>query len=373
MNGVRWAVIGSVVLAVGCKGRTAREPVADTVPKAAPTTVALSVDEIRAAGVVTVPVARSSITVQDEMPGTIEAPRDGLVIVNTRAAGVVEALEVDVGDRVGAGERLATVRSLDLAKAQADYRRSVVAEQHAATALKRSESLGSEGLISQRRVDADRLQWQASKLGIEESTEHIKILGGSLKDGKGILAITSPIAGTIATRTANRGEAVAGNAPLFTVVDVSRVVVQLRAPVGVQVTPGTEVGFTIEALPGRTFTATVKSTSDVLDPETRRFFIRCALVNTDNLLKPGMFVTAKVPRTTVSGLAIPEAAILSMAGGTSVFVAHDGGQFERRSIVIGPRAEGRVAVQSGLIEGEAVVAEGAFWVRTKLQKSELEE
>ncbi|MFL5407519.1 MAG: efflux RND transporter periplasmic adaptor subunit, partial [Myxococcales bacterium] len=131
--------------------------------------------------------------------------------------------------------------------------------------------------------------------------------------------------------------------------------------------------FTADVLPGRIFAATVKSASDVLDPETRRFFIRCTLVNKDNLLKPGMFVTGKVPRPTVKAIVVPEAAVMDMEGGKSVFVARDGGQFERRVVVLGPRAEGQVAVQSGLKEHEAVVTKGAFWVRTQLQKSELEE
>ncbi|MFL5404826.1 MAG: efflux RND transporter periplasmic adaptor subunit [Myxococcales bacterium] len=382
------AVAGLVALVLvgsGCKKKAGREATskpaektagpapAANAEKNAPAAVTMSPEAIRAAGVMTAPVAESKLTVYDEMPGSIEAPSDALVVVNTPASGVVEALAVDVGDPVTRGKRLATVRSPELAKAQADYRRSVVAEQHAASALERSEALEREGLISRRRVEADRLQWRASQLGIEEASQHIRILGGSLKDATGSVGIVSPIAGTITTRTANRGEAVAQNAPLFTVVDVSRVVVQLRAPGGVRVEPGTQVTFTADVLPGRIFAATVKSASDVLDPETRRFFIRCTLVNKDNLLKPGMFVTGKVPRPTVTAIVVPETAVMDMEGGKSVFVAHEGGQFERRVVVLGPRAEGQVAVQSGLKEHEAVVTKGAFWVRTQLQKSELEE
>lgn len=367
------AFTGSTSVA-GCKTRTPpAEPAAEAAEKKAPTTVTMSPAAILAAGVVTAPVVQGTITVRDEMPGTIEAPRDALVVVNTRAPGVVEALQVDVGDRVTAGQRLATVRSLELAKAQADYRRGVVAGQHAASTLKRTEELHSEGLLSQRRVEADRLASRESQLEVEESTEHIRILGGSLKDTTGTIAITSPIAGTIATRAANRGEAVAENAPLFTVVDVSKVVAQVRAPGGVHVEPGTETSFTVESLPGRSFAAIVKSASDVVDPETRRFFLRCSVANTDGVLKPGMFITAKVPRPGVRALTVPETAVQTMEGGTVVFVALDGGRFDRRSVVLGPRAEGQVAVESGLVAGEAIVVQGAFWVRTELQKSELEE
>lgn len=362
----------------GCKDRTPLEqppPVASSAPtkEKATTAVTMSAAAIQAADVVTAPVASSTITVHDEIPGTIEAPREALVIVNTRVAGVVDALEVDIGDRVTAGQRLATVRSVELAKAQADYRRSVAVEEHAARALKRSEELASEGLISKRRLEDDQLASRESRLEVEETSQRVRILGGSLKSSSGVITITAPIAGGITARSVNRGEALAENAPLFTVVDVSRVIVQLRAPAGLQVAPGTEVSFTIESLPEKTFTAVVKSASDVVDPETRRFPIRCSVVNSDGVLKPGMFVAAKVPRPAVRGLAVPETAILVMEGGASVFVAHDGGRFERRPVVLGPRAGGQVAIQSGLAERENVVVQGAFWVRTELQKSELEE
>jgi len=367
--------LAALVSAAGCRDRdepTAPQTAESTEAKAS-TNVAMSPAAIAAAGVVMVPVTRSTLTVQEEMPGTIEAPRDALVVVNTRAAGVLEALEVDVGDRVTAGQRLATVRSVELAKAQADYRRSVVAEQYAASTLERLKALYKDGLVSQRRVEGDQLAWNQSQLGVSEASEHVKILGGSLKDATGMISIVAPIAGGIAMRNANRGEAVAENAPLFTIVDASRLIVQLRAPGGVSVSPGTAVGFTVDGLPGQSFTATVKSASDIIDPETRRVLLRCTVENPERLLKPGMFVSAKVPRLGIDALTVPEQAVQVMEGGTAVFVAKGEGKFERRNVVLGTRAEGRVAVTSGLVAGEMVVAEGAFWVRTELQKSELEE
>ena len=363
-----------LALVVSCNDRKAREtpPGPEAAPSGAPTTVAMSPAAITAAGVTTAPVVQSTIVVRDDLPGTIEAPRDALVLVNTRAAGVVESLQFDVGDRVKAGQRLATIRSLELAEAQAAHRRGLIADQYAASALERSELLRREGVISQRRLEADKLASRERRLALEEASERVRLLGGSLTNASGVTWITSPIAGVIATRTANRGEALANNSPLFTVVDVSRVVVQLRALGGTHVEPGTEVRFTIEALPGRSFTAIVRSTSDIIEPETRRFLIRCAVVNTDGVLKPGMFVTAQVPRPGVRALTVPETAIQSMQGGPFVFVAHDGGRFERRTVVLGPRADGQVAVEKGLVDAETVVVTGAFWVRTQLQKSELE-
>ena len=96
-------------------------------------------------------------------------------------------------------------------------------------------------------------------------------------------------------------------------------------------------------------------------------------MNAGGVLKPGMFVTAQLPRPGVGALTVPELAIQVMQGGPAVFVAQDGGRFERRSVVLGPRSDGQVAVERGLVAGETVVVQGSFWVRTQLQRSELEE
>jgi multidrug efflux pump subunit AcrA (membrane-fusion protein) len=101
--------------------------------------------------------------------------------------------------------------------------------------------------------------------------------------------------------------------------------------------------------------------------------LRCTVDNTERLLKPGMFVSARVPRPGITALTVPEQAVQTMGEGTAVFVAQGEGKFERRNVVLGERAEGRVTIASGLVAGEMVVVEGAFWVRTELQKSELEE
>ena len=328
---------------------------------------------LKAAGVVTVPVTQTTLVVRTEMPGTIEAPRDALVIVNTRAAGVVDSLALDVGDRVKAGQQLATIRSLDLAAAQADYRRLALADQFAAKALERTEGMRKAGVVSERRVEVDRLEASQRHLEMQEAAGRIRLLGGSVKGTDGTTVISSPISGAVASRAVNRGEAVAVNGPLFTVVDIARVLVELRAPGGTKVEPGTKVEFNVEAIPDRKFNAVVKSASDLLDPVTRRFAIRCSVDNADGVLKPGMFVTAALPQDSVTAITVPEGAVQDTADGAVVFVARDNGRFERRSVVLGLRTDGQVAVTKGLRAGDSIVVQGAFWVRTQLEKSTLEE
>jgi membrane fusion protein, heavy metal efflux system len=364
----------TAALLSGCKKHRTPDAAASSAPSAsgAASAVAMSPQAMLAAGVKTAPVARSTLTPKDEMPGTIEAPRDAVVMINAKAPGVIQSLDVDEGDKVTAHQRVATIWSRELAQAQADYGRARIAEQHASEALKRTTDLENQGLLSPRRLADDRLTWQDSQLARRAASERIRILGGAPGGAEGKITITSPMAGTVSARKANRGEAVAENAPLVTVIDLSRLIVEIRAPVGDGVEPGTRVTFTAEGLSDKSFSATVKSVGPALDPETRRVPIRCTLDDAEKALEPGMFVTARVPRKTVEGLTIPESAVLVTDGGATVFVANNG-RFVQRSIELGARADGRVMVQSGLVEHEQVVVEGAFQVRSELQKSTLEE
>lgn len=365
------------VLLVACGKSKPAEPEAETSkvekdPKQAGT-VTMTPEAIKSAGVTIEPIVEGNIVTTQDLPGTIEAQSGALVIVNTRAAGVVESIQFDIGAKVKAGQQLAMIRSLDLAEAQAAYRKSVVADKYAAATLARSEGLKQDGVISQRRLEADQQQAREAKLAVEEAEKRIRILGGSVSDASGVFSITAPIAGVIAERMANRGEHVSDGSPLFTIVDASRILVELKALGGTPVVPGAEVTFTVDAFPERTFKATVKSSSDLIDPESRRFKIICSVENSDGVLKPGMFITGHLPSGDVRALTVPEAAIQIIDGKSTVFVEKAPGQFERREVKLGTKADGRVAVEKGVTAGERVVAQGSFMVRTQMQKADLEE
>jgi cobalt-zinc-cadmium efflux system membrane fusion protein len=362
------------VLFAAC-GKSDPKPEAAKVEEAAKPSgmVTMTPEALKSAGVTTEPIVESDVVTTQDLPGTIEAQSGALVIVNTRAAGVVETNHLDIGDRVKVGQQLATIRSLELAEAQASYRKAGVADKYAAATLARSEGLKQDGVISQRRLEADQQQAREAKLAVEEAEKRIRILGGGLGDASGVFSITAPIAGVIAERKANRGEHVSDGSPLFTIVDASRIFVQLKALGGTPVVPGKEVAFTVDAFPERVFKATVKSSSDLVDPETRRFMIVCSVENPDGVLKPGMFVTGHLPSGGVRALTVPEAAVQIIEGKSTVFIEKKPGEFERREVKLGTKADGHVAVEKGVAAGERVVAQGSFMVRTQMQKAELEE
>jgi cobalt-zinc-cadmium efflux system membrane fusion protein len=133
------------------------------------------------------------------------------------------------------------------------------------------------------------------------------------------------------------------------------------------------VSLSLDALPNRHFAARVAAVGSVVDPSTRKISVRCDVTNPGGVLKPGMYVTAAVPTSGEERLVVPESALQTMDEKSVVFVATDDGRFERREVNPGARSGGRVAIEKGLADGERVVVAGAFWLKSELQKSELEE
>ncbi|MFP5504441.1 MAG: efflux RND transporter periplasmic adaptor subunit [Candidatus Sericytochromatia bacterium] len=429
INPTHMRTLGALSLALalalaGCKSQE-KQAEAPAEPEVSGT-VQLKPEAIEQGGVKVAPVGEMAMTEALSLPGNLQPQGDALVVVSTHSSGEVETLLAQMGDRVKAGQRLAVLTSLDLAQVQADYQAAMLNVRQGEAALKRQQALSrisreqaharvetsrrqllraeklfKDDIVSRQDYEAAQASFHQNELALSEaevlrrdaesgtlaaelaksrqamaaSAERIQLLGGSTADRGGSIPIVSPITGQVVSREVTRGQAVEQHAPLFKVVDASKLVALLDAPEGQAqaIKPGSRLQVSADALPGRAFSATVAAVGDVVDPATRKIAVRCTILNPDGQLRPGMYVTAKVPLARAMRLAVPEGAVQTMADKPVVFVAQGDGRFERREVETGPREGGRVAIQKGLKSGEQVVVAGAFWLKSELQKSELEE
>ncbi len=70
---------------------------------------------------------------------------------------------------------------------------------------------------------------------------------------------------------------------------------------------------------------------------------------------------------------IPDSALQSEGDAQIVFVAREGGKFEKRVVRLGMEQRGRVQVLDGLNAGEPVVTDGSFILKSEMLKGELGE
>lgn len=419
-------VIAVGVLAIPCRAETNGPTPSVAAGEKASDVVQLSPEAIEAGGIKTRVAGIEPLLETAMVPGTLQAQSDRLVMINARGGGEIAPILVQVGDRVEKDQVLAYMTSLDLQQVQAQYHQSVLAESQGEATLKkqlelgklaleqtrlkeeasrrlleRAKGLSKDGVMPRQDLEAAQAAWQQAELARHESevqlkdaqsgaaakelekirqtkassAERISIIGGSLEKTDGVVAVKSPIRGKVVECDVTRGQAVELSAPLFKVVDVSQLiaVLEVQEATALSIEPGAEVEFRADALPGQVFHTRVRDVNDVVDPETRKIQVRCPVENPQLRLRPGMFVTARVAVRKESGVVIPAAAVQSVDNLMVVFAVGGPGQFQRRTVVLGARSGDRVAVREGLRAGDEVVVKGAFWLKSELQKAQMEE
>ena len=142
--------------------------------------------------------------------------------------------------------------------------------------------------------------------------------------------------------------------------------VWLYAPVYEYEIPLVKIGDAVEvqlpAVPDKKFQGKIRSIDPVLDPATRTVRVRAQLPNPEGVLRPEMYVNAILHVDMGEHLAVPEEAVFATGEKNIVFVVKPDGTFEPREVTLGSKAEGFVAVESGLGAGDMVVTSGNFLI-----------
>lgn len=107
---------------------------------------------------------------------------------------------------------------------------------------------------------------------------------------------------------------------------------------------------------------------EILDEKTRTARLMAVADNPDRHLKPGMFVEVALPGEAIDVLQVPTGAVQEHQGEKFVFVHKGGEEFARRAVTVGRSSDGMVEIVSGLQEGDRVVVEGAFALKSELQR-----
>lgn len=131
---------------------------------------------------------------------------------------------------------------------------------------------------------------------------------------------------------------------------------------------------TTTAYPDKVFGGKMVFISPRVDENSRTIKIRVDVQNKDHFLKFGMFVNGKIMRESEQEyFVVSRAAVQAMEDGDTVFVVKDEETFEVRPVKIGTQTDKEAAVTEGLSEGETIVTQGSFVLKSELLKSELGE
>ena len=346
--------------------------------------VELTPEAIAAARIVVTPAEEGTLTDGLSLPARIALDPRKEAIVSAWIAGQVDTIAVRPGEDVTRGQTLARVQSPELGEAVAAFRTAKARDDAADARLERLRRLEADGVSSRAQVLEAEADHAEAEGALEAAEERLRILDVPLDIGdphKGEhfpsrVPVRSPIAGTVLTADVSVGERVDPGQSLFHVGDLDEIWLMLDVYERdlAAVREGQTVRFSVEAYPDQVFEGPVAQVGDWIEPDARTVEVRVVVPNPDHKLKPNMFATAELSvdrEQPEAGVILPADAVQRHDGVDVVFVEEEPGHFARRPVVVAERTSAKVRLGSGLSGGERVVIEGAFALRSELEKGEL--
>jgi membrane fusion protein (multidrug efflux system) len=274
------------------------------------------------------------------------------VMLRPEVAGRVKQIFFNDGQRVLKGQLLVQFDDqLQLAQvSQARAELSIAEANH-----KRNQELVGQNFISKRSLDESgaALEVARAKLSLADATlQRLKVL--------------APFDGIAGLKQINVGDYLKDGADMVNIEDLDAVLLDFRLPERFQakIRAGQKAQLTVDALPGRPFTAIVQAVDPLIEANGRSVGVRGCIDNRQQALRPGMFARVNaVFGSRENALVIPEEAVIPQ-GGRSFVVKVVAGEkpdtliSERVAVRLGLRLPGKVEVLEGLAEGDTVVTAG---------------
>lgn len=304
----------------------------------------------------------------------------------------IDALLVQVGDRVAEGQALArlSARTLDLERSQLDASRAgavaSIAQSEAQQAeaeasrdearrvAERARRLREQGTASQAALDeaqasaiAAEARVNAAVQGLRAAQAQLALIEAQLADvdlRRERTTVVAPVAGIVTRRNAERGAiASAQNEPMFTLIRDGAL--ELRADVAEQdlyrLAPGQPVTLNAAGL-AAPVAGRVRLVEPAVDDTTRLGRVRIAIDDQD-IFRQGQFAEAAILVAERETLAVPSAAVgLGPKGPQVLRITADHG-VEAAPVTLGIREGAMVEIREGLFGGEQVVARAGAFVR----------
>lgn len=317
-------------------------------------TVELTEDEQRAAGVQISEVRHQRLTTEISAFGRVEEPESRLSTISARVAGRVDKLYLQyTGQNVQRGQAIVEIYSPELLSASEEYKLALDSRNQLKAAAEPEAIQAADDLVlaSRRRLEL----WGMKPQQIEQIAA-----GHSNPD----VTVYSSASGTVVERKVTQGQYVNTGDVLYSVADLSTVwvkadVYESDLP---QIRAGQPVVITSDALSGKTIHGSVEFIEPQASVETRTVPVHIHVANPGMRLRPGMFVRAVFNQRQENALVIPRSAVLDTGTRKLVYVAKQNGVFEAREVQTGTPSNDLFPVISGVKSGERIVTNGNFLI-----------
>jgi membrane fusion protein, heavy metal efflux system len=363
--------------------------------------VTLTPEQLKELSLTTAVVEQHKVPKEVLLTGQVEANSNLTTPVISLVPGRIEQVFCQQGDIVKKDQRLAFVRSDEIAQIEAallkdvldfdaDMQQARVQSDLAEKVYSRHTQLFKEGISA--RADLENAESAYEKAKVELRTliekrsavitsvrERLRLYGVDKDELDRVLTtkkidddfyLEAPRAGIITVRNIDVGQLVDNVKELFVVTDLKQVWLTAQAfEKDIHyIKTGQPVKVTVNSYPEREFHGKVDYTGAILDSDTRTMPVRATVQNQDIVLKPEMFANIRVVIGQTEALSIPMEAVRKTGEASVAYVVHGPAQFEERKIEVGRKLGPKLEVLKGLKRGEVVVVRGSLQLQGQILK-----
>jgi membrane fusion protein, multidrug efflux system len=289
--------------------------------------------------------------------GTIE-PRYSSSLA-FRAGGRVIAREVNAGDSVQKGARLAALDPLvfDLAvrDAQAGLANAIAVLDNATAAEKRYRILFEEKHTSSQQLEAAQQEKEAAEAAV---TRARSVLEKAIEQ-RGYAELTAEYDGVVIAVDTEIGQVVAPGQPVITIARPDTREAVIDVPEDISVQEGSPFEIALQIAPSKRVSGKVREVAPQVHAMTRSRRVKIALESPSADFRLGTTVTAYAPAQTAGDIRIPVSAVFERGGKQQVWIVDSASRTVALRDVNVSSGDGRTAaVKAGLEPGDRVVTAG---------------
>jgi membrane fusion protein, multidrug efflux system len=297
----------------------------------------------------TAPVAQNLTTI-----GSIAAIHQ--VTISPEISGQVRRIAFVPGAPVKKGD---VIVQMNDASEQADLANARAQQKLTGLTLRRTQELFAKGAASQAQLDQAQSQFDAATAMIARTQAII--------DKK---LIRAPFDGVLGIRQTEVGHYLEAGKAIVVITDMEQLFAEFTLPEQArpQLSLRQNVELTVDAYPGKVFTAVIAVIDPQVSTATRTIKLQAVADNTEGLMMPGMFanISVRLPAGE-DRLTISETALDYSLYGNSAYVIEESGKDDkgrpilkakRVTVKTGATVNGRIVVESGLKAGDRIVTTG---------------
>lgn len=311
----------------------------------------LSAGAVAGPRVPVLPVQAQAVSRGMELDGVVEAVRQATV--SAQATGRVSALLVKAGDKVRAGQVLATIDDRDtqsgVLRSQAQVAQSEAELANALAHVQRTRELRQQGFISQAALDAAESQYRAALAGRDGAGAGAQ----QARLARSFTQVTAPFDGQVMETLVQAGDLALPGKPVATVYAPQplRVVVQVPASLGAQARSAQGLELQVgKAWVQPTAQQIVTAADPVSQTLTWKMDVPAAAATQ---WIPGQSARVRFAGGSAQRMLVPQAAVLRRGELTGVYLASNKG-FVLKAVRLGAEHGDSVEVLAGLKAGDAV-------------------